>query len=385
MLKRKHDYDCCGCGACAQVCPKSCIQMTEDGEGFLYPVIDTAKCVDCDLCSKVCPILNVPQTGEALPEAWAAYAKDASLRQVSSSGGIFSLLANHVLDLGGVVFGAALDADLSVHHIMVSSREELEQLRGSKYVQSRMENTYREVQTQLEAGKTVLFSGVACQIAGLHTFLRKSWDSLFTLDVLCHGVPSPKVWQLYLQQQSQTRGSTPETASFRDKTEGWKRFSMAIRFRSGEAYRSVLTEDPFLRFFLTDICLRPSCYHCQFKGLPRSSDLTIGDAWGVDGILPEMDDDQGTSLVFLNTEKGRELWNRILPQVVCAPGEANALLPESADSRRSVYVHINRKKFFRAVREGASLDTLLRLTHRTLPQRILSVSRRYLKKLLKQD
>lgn len=382
MLKLKHNYDCCGCGACAQVCPKNCIQMEEDDEGFLYPKIDSQKCVDCDLCSKACPIQNVPATEDSLPEAYAAYATDTALRRSSSSGGIFSLLANHILDLGGVVFGAALDTDLSVHHVMISSKEDLVHLRGSKYVQSRIENTYREVKIQLESGKVVLFSGVACQIAGLQTYLRKSWNTLYTVDVLCHGVPSPKVWRMYLQQQSQARNSHANDASFRDKTDGWKRFSMALQFRNGEAYRAPLTEDPFLRMFLTDICLRPSCYQCRFKNLPRSSDLTIGDAWGIDGIQPEMDDDQGTSLVFLNSEKGRQLWESVQPQVISQPGDANTLLPAYADSRRSVHMHINRKKFFRAVRSDASLEALLKLTHKTLPQRILSVAQRHFKALI---
>ncbi len=382
MLKLKRKQDCCGCSSCAQVCPKNCISMTVDAEGFLYPRIDESSCIHCRKCEAACPILTKQATSLSAPASYAAYAHDDGLRSVSSSGGIFSLLALWVLRQNGVVFGAAFAEDHSVHHIMIDCEEDLPLLQGSKYVQSRIENTYTEARQQLEQGKTVLFSGVACQIAGLRAFLKKDWENLYTVDVLCHGVPSPKVWELYLARQKQNYGSEISGISFRNKAEGWKDFSMELAFRNGETYRQTLHTDPYMQYFLSDICLRPSCYSCQFKELPHPSDLTLGDAWGIEGWMPEMDDDRGTSLVFVNTPAGQVCWDAIQNSLRMQSGETDVMLPPSADSRHPVVEHINRNRFLASVNSQASLEQLQRLTHRTFFLRVCSFTKRKLKKLL---
>lgn len=382
MLKLKRKQDCCGCSACAQVCPQNCISMTADEEGFLYPKIDEQRCIRCRKCEAACPIFNKQASQSPAPDAYAAYANDSGLRRVSSSGGIFSLLARWVLRQNGVVFGAAFAEDHSVHHIMIDCETDLPLLQGSKYVQSRIENTYVEAKQQLELGKIVLFSGVACQIAGLRAFLKKDWDKLYTVDVLCHGVPSPKVWQQYLTSQKQIYGSEISRISFRNKAEGWKQFSMELVFRNGETYRQTLHTDPYMRYFLSDICLRPSCYSCQFKELPHPSDLTLGDAWGIEGWMPEMDDDQGTSLVFVNTPAGQVCWDAIQDSLRMQSGEADVMLPPSSDSRHSVIEHINRSRFMKAVNNNESPEQLQKLLHRSFFLRVLSFTRRKLKKLL---
>lgn len=379
MIEVTRKSDCCGCGACAQACGKGCIAMVPDGEGFLYPVVDAARCVRCGLCLKACPMTaQAAPSGE--PTAYAAYARDGQIRQESSSGGIFSLAARWVLDRQGVVVGAAFDGEFDVCHVMIQSQDQLPRLRGSKYVQSRMGDAYCRVREALKAGKTVLFSGVACQIAGLKTFLGRDYDELYTIDVLCHGVPSPKVWRRYIQDQEAAHAGRLTGASLRSKQTGWKTYSVALDFGSGRSYRRDFREDPYMRCFLSDSCLRPSCHSCRFKAIPRMSDLTLGDAWGIGGHMPEMDDDRGTSVVIVNTQKGRRLWQQLAPEVVAAQGQTDVLLPPGADSRRPVRPHAKRARFFKALESGADMTRLAKLSRRPLHRRVLSFGKRTLKR-----
>lgn len=371
---------CCGCGACAQVCPKSCITMTADEEGFLYPQVQSGLCVGCGACTRVCPMEPVPTPEAADVSAFAAFAQDTGLRRESSSGGIFSVLAQWVLENQGVVFGAAFCEDFSVHHVMISSAADLSLLRGSKYLQSATENTFRQVREQLEAGRMVLYTGVACQIAGLKRYLKKDYPLLYTADVLCHGVPSPKVWQAYLRHQEARHGSAVTGVNFRGKAFGWKQFSMDLQFENGKTYCVPHGEDPFMKLFLENICLRPACHSCRFKGFPRVSDITLGDAWGISGVLPDMDDDQGTSLILVNSAKGQALLTRIQSRIACRPEALDALLPVYADSRTSVPPHPRRSAFFAAVSEGAGLETMLSILKGTLLQRSVGLLRRKLQR-----
>ena len=381
MIEITRKSSCCGCGACAQACPKNCIVMKEDEEGFLYTVVDAAKCVDCGLCEKVCPIRSKKDSGgPETVKAYAAYVKNEDIRRESSSGGIFSVIAQWVLDQGGAVFGAAFAEDFSVHHVMIESVEELSRLRGSKYVQSSIGDTFRMAKEQLEAGRTVLFSGVGCQIAGLKAYLQKDYEKLYTVDVLCHGTPSPMVWQKYRTEQEAKRKTKTASVCFRNKDTGWNGYSVAMDFENGDSYSRDHGMDPYMQLFLSDICLRPSCHSCAFKDIPRQSDITLGDAWGIRNVMPEMDDDRGTSVVLLHTQKGRDLWSCLQEQLVAKEGKLDALLPPSADSRRSVAAHPNRKKFFKAVRKGASPEELTRLTKKSPIHKLFSLARRCLRK-----
>ena len=203
MIRVNDKKECCGCNACVQSCPKKCIVMARDEEGFLYPEVDYSQCVECGLCEKACPILNAEKKQDMVLKCYVAYAKDESIRLQSSSGGVFTLLAEAILQKQGIVFGASLDENMQVKHISIDNVADLSLLRGSKYVQSDIGNTYIEVKKNLENGRQVLFSGTACQIAGLKQYLRKDFENLYTIDILCHGVPSPKVWDLYLQWQKE--------------------------------------------------------------------------------------------------------------------------------------------------------------------------------------
>lgn len=381
MIKITEKKNCCGCGACMQACPRSCITMVEDNEGFAYPQVDENRCIQCGLCQRACPMGQKHSTGNV--EAWAACAKEDALRQTSSSGGVFSLIARQILSRGGLVFGAAFAEDFSVRHERVENEQQLALLRGSKYVQSSTESTFREVKAALEAGQPVLYSGVACQIAGLRAFLGKDYPQLWTVDVLCHGVPSPKLWRQYLKIREKQFGSRICAVSFRCKDTGWKGYSMKLEFENGAEYCKPHGEDPYFHLFLEDICLRPSCHSCRFKNLPRVSDLTLGDAWGISAHMPDMDDDKGTSLIFVNTEKGGAMLESIKGSLILQRGETDRLLPPKADSRQSVPVHPRRREFFAAMEKGADMEELEKIRRKNLLQKAVSFGMRTLKTVLK--
>lgn len=340
MITIKEIDKCCGCGACAQACPKQCIKMEADKEGFLYPVINKPACADCGKCEKVCPISSKNGVKEdSAPDkimTLAAINPDHSTRLKSSSGGIFSLLAERVIKAGGAVFGAVFDDEWNVRHTMAETMEQVALMRGSKYVQSTIGNTFSLVKGELQKGRQVLFSGTPCQVKGLHSFLGKEYPNLLTVDFICHGVPSPMVWQEYLKEVVQyLKRSTPKNAaktigkhsihniSFRDKQFGWKDYGFCLDFaapkkeealigqsgmssfgknshpdnKSMFSLRCTYDEDPFMQAFLGDVCLRPSCHACHAKAGRSGSDITLGDFWGIDRIDRDFNDDKGVSIV----------------------------------------------------------------------------------------
>lgn len=305
---------CCGCGACANICPRNCIQMKADSEGFYYPKVDLESCIDCGLCEKVCPIGKEDNIAE--PEVYAAVSKNDIEREKSSSGGIFSLLAREILDRGGRIYGAAYDESLQVHHTSISQKEYLPLLQGSKYVQSRTENVYSEISELLNNNVPVLFSGTPCQVYGLKSFLRKEYDNLFCVDLICHGAPSPEVWNHYIHFYEKKAHSMCTNAFFRDKRLGWHRFSVVLQFSAHEEFSDEVSKDLFMKAFMDDACLRPYCYECEFKGFHRQSDLTLADFWGIERILPDMDDDKGTSMVMVNSRKGQALFSIIQKSII---------------------------------------------------------------------
>lgn len=311
MVNVTRKEDCCGCAACVQVCPKSCITMVRDAEGFDYPKADSERCVSCGLCEKVCPVSHAQAEPAGEPKAFAAYGPDKD-RAESSSGGIFAQLARQTLAQGGLVFGAAMAEDSKIAvHTAIDSEGDLPRLQGSKYLQSHVGNCFRQAKEALEAGRAVLFTGTPCQIEGLLHFLGRDYENLVTADVICHGVPSEKLWQKYLDCQQHRYGSRVTRVSFRDKRQGWKSFSMALTFENGKQYAKKLYFDTYLQLFLQDLCLRPSCYACPSRKKHRVSDLTLGDFWGCDRVCPEMDDDTGLSLVLIHSEKGQRAFDAL--------------------------------------------------------------------------
>ena len=311
MVTITEKKNCCGCSACVSACPKGCISMDRDGEGFFYPRVDEEKCVSCGLCEKVCPVLHSPAAPEGEPKAYAAFGSPED-RKGSSSGGIFVGLARQVLEQGGLVFGAAMGENQEyAEHVGIDSLAELPKLQGSKYLQSRVGACFRQAKQALDAGRAVLFTGTPCQIEGLKNFLGRDYENLLTADVICHGVPSEKLWQKYLEYQQRRCGSRVVNVRFRDKRQGWKSFSMVLTFENGRQYAKKLYFDLFLQLFLQDLCLRPSCYACPSRKKHRVSDITLGDFWGCDRVCPEMDDDTGLSLVLVHSEKGQRAFDAL--------------------------------------------------------------------------
>lgn len=320
MIEILDKYLCCGCNACILRCPRLCLKMEEDEEGFLYPQVNEELCINCGLCEKVCPVIN--QNEKCAPlYVYAAKNKNEEVRLQSSSGGIFTLLAEKVIQEEGIVFGARFDENWEVIHDYTDCIEGIKMFRGSKYVQSKTGDSFKKVESFLKSGVKVLFSGTPCQIAGLKNYLHTDSENLMTVDFICHGVPSSKVWRMYLDESCNKFLGGNEKAldcidaiNFRSKKYGWKDFIFFLRLKTARNIKYLEEnhkQNIYMRAFLTNLILRPSCYHCPSKEGKSGSDITIADFWGIKTQCPSMDDDKGTSLVLINTEKGRKLYYSI--------------------------------------------------------------------------
>ena len=298
---------CTGCAACVSVCPTGSISMKEDREGFLQPHIDADTCIKCHKCEKTCPVITpikIPTDFET--QAYAAINKDEAVRMRSSSGGMFHALAKWTIEQGGVVFGARFNEQWEVVHDYTETIEGIESFMRSKYVQSRIGDTFKQAKQFLEDGRQVLFVGTPCQIGGLKAYLKKDYDNLFAVDFICHGVPSPKVWKKYLHEHFKNEELI--SFNFREKSDGWISSQCNIEsITKFKTERKKLLQNDYFRGFRKDIYLRQSCYHCKFRTYDRLSDFTIADFWGVDQKCPSMFDNMGTSIVFLHTLKAQDI------------------------------------------------------------------------------
>lgn len=314
------ENECIGCGACSQVCPAQCIVLRTDKYGFVHPWLDELACLNCKMCEKSCPIVSGTINQNVTTEAFAVRSSDIVIRNRSSSGGVFSEVAIEILNNKGVVFGASYTEGFTVQHSSVECIEDLSQLCGAKYSVSNIGNSYVQAKKFLDMQRQVLFSGTPCQVAGLNSFLRKPYPNLFTIDFVCHGVPSPWVWKKYVEYRAvqDNSGILPEGINLRSKSTGWSKYqySNEYQYANGTKYIAKGGEDLFMQLFVGDYINRESCADCQFKGYQRCSDLTLGDFWGIWDIAPEMDDNKGTSLVLVHSENGKELLGRIADRVV---------------------------------------------------------------------
>ena len=300
---------CCGCGACRAVCPVGAITMKPDKEGFLRPAVDAAKCVNCGKCASVCPVLHPGPKREPLA-VYAAKAKDDELRRGSASGGVFTVLAQATLKRGGVVFGAGFDhRDWRVVHKAARNEEELDDLRGSKYVQSDMGDVYVEVKRELDLGREVLFSGCPCQIAALKRYLGREYPNLLTVDLVCHGVPSPLAWRKYLDdREREAKGKISRILARRYCA--WREYAISLAFDNASdiAYSEKVEHDPYMQSFMRFWGLRKSCFGCRFRNFASGSDLTLGDYGNIDETHPEFVDGRGISVVMENTAHGAAVY-----------------------------------------------------------------------------
>lgn len=312
--------ECVGCTACVNVCPKQCIEMEKDLYGFAYPeVVHPLNCVKCGMCEKACPVLKESIVINECPDAYAALSRDESVRMESSSGGVFTELAKRIISQSGVVYGASYDEHFGVCHYCVDNANDLYRLRGAKYAESNLGITFQEILKRLQQGQFVLFSGTPCQVAGLKSFVRKDFDNLFCVDFVCHGVPSPVAWQSYIEYRAKedAAGELPCNINLRSKTTGWSKYqySNVFEYGNGRQYSALSSQSLFMKLFVNDYISRPSCENCKFKGYSRVSDITLGDFWGIWDIDPEMDDNKGTSVVLLQSEKGKRLWEEIKDKI----------------------------------------------------------------------
>ena len=320
MPSLANNSQCTGCTACYVSCPKNCITMQQDKYGFVYPKIDLKLCINCKKCESVCPVIVGNQEATNVPSVYAAYSLDENVRMESSSGGIFSLIANEILRQGGAVFGAIYDNQYRVKHVCIQKLSDLPALRGAKYAQSELNNCFIDVQQRLKAKQKVMFVGTPCQIAGLKTFLKKEYEDLFTVDFVCHGVPAPSVWKKYVQYRAKkdNGGILPTNINLRSKKTGWSkyRYSNQYKYSNSKVYSALSGDDLFMRLFVGDYINRVSCANCHFKGYKRESDITLGDFWGIWDIDPELDDNKGVSLVLVHSDNGHDMMKRISAKVV---------------------------------------------------------------------
>lgn len=366
MIRIFDKKECCGCTACGQVCPIKCIVMISDSEGFLYPKVDQSLCIHCGLCERVCPIISAQRENDNVsPYSYAAWNKNDQIRRTSSSGGVFSALAEYILKNRGFVVGAAFRSDFrTVEHHICSSVEELDKLQGSKYLQSEKGDVYVKIKKYLEKASMVLFSGTPCEIEGLRSFLRKPYENLICIDFICHGVPSPKLWNKYVQYREKEAGASTVKTYFRHKAYGWKKFSVAFHFSNKTEYLMPKGKDLYMQMFLQDLCLRPSCYDCQFKKKHRVSDLSLADFWGSENVLPKLDDDKGISLVIVHSEKGSELLESVKDHLEMIAVDLDEALKGNQAMSVSAKVPETREAFM------ASIDQI------TIPE----LARKYLRK-----
>ena len=321
MEKIVERCDCCGCSACATTCAHSAIKMVEDEGGFLYPSINQDQCVDCGLCKTVCPILK-RDNDEYIVEKQIIYAchnNDVTEWKASSSGGLFRILADYVIEREGYVAGAVYDDEMVVRHVLTDKREELGKYRGSKYVQSDTRAIFKQVKEQLNNDNWVLFTGTPCQVEALNCFLRKPYEKLVTCDIICTSVPSPRAFKDYISFLEKKYGSKVARGNMKDKTKGWPYAKTRIYFQNGKTIFDTLDADLWIKAWSTELLNRPSCEHCRFTNYKRPGDITIGDCWPVFHKKHAFSSPNGISQIMINTEKGQEVFEAIKGRMTLMP------------------------------------------------------------------
>ena len=352
MINIQNKVDCCGCNACGDVCTQHAITFMTDNEGFWYPEVDKEKCTDCHLCEKVCPIINIKELKKNdLPQSICYAAEHKNLEVVfdSTSGGLFSALADIMYKSGGYVGGAVFNDDFSVRQYISNDKKDLPRLRSSKYLQSHLDGFYKQVRNLLKDGEKVLVCGSPCQMAALRAFLRKEYDNLIIADYICRGINSPKVWRKYLDSYEERYGSKVVYCKAKSKEYGWRNLTQKVILENGKAYYETKDQSNFTKGYLqTGVYCRPSCYDCKFKGYPRIADITLADFWGVEKINTSMEKNLGTSLVMINSKKGEVYFEQVKKRIHYIPVPFESIEAGNRSLNLSVDPpKVNREDFFR--------------------------------------
>lgn len=344
--------DCCGCSACEQICPRQAITMSDNKDGFIYPILDPSLCVECSLCESVCPMINseFAKSKEGEVEAYAAISKDSKTRSESSSGGVFSLISSYILDLNGVIYGAAFDEDMQLYHIGIERKDELCKLRGSKYFQSNNKSVYSEIKKHLKSGRWVYYTGTGCQVAGLKSFLRKPYATLVTSDLICHGTPSHKIFDFFKAEIEKKYKGKIVSYQFRDKSvNGWSCSSSSSSIKINDKTKyigidSLMTS--YFNLFITGAMNRESCYHCPFTTVERTGDITLADYWGVKKYHNIKDRYKGVSAILVNTPLGKEIINNLKEQLLLISTDIDWIADENTNLKEKTERTASRTGFY---------------------------------------
>lgn len=362
---------CCGCGLCMAVCPNKAIEMKADTKGFYYPHIDKKKCINCGICKKTC--LKIGKAYTERKHTYAIKNKSLAERKSSSSGGFFIELAKYVINNDGIVYGVAFDKLFKVKHILAEDKATLENIKGSKYVQSSAFERFSEIKENLDKGKIVLFSGTPCQISGLGKYLKNEYNNLLTCENICHGVGSPKIFEEYIKDKKYD--VLAEKISFRYKNTNGDH-NLSIDLKNGKKIIKLPYNDEYYKMFTDDLCIRPSCFECQFANLERRADFTIGDFWGVENVIPNFKDNNGVSIVILNSEKSKVIFERIKNNFILKEVELKNSLqpnleqptikPNNYDEYWSDYIARGYRYIAKKYGRLSRIDSLKRKTRRIL-------------------
>lgn len=355
--------DCNGCGVCELKCPKNCITMTEDCEGFLYPIIDMEKCINCRICEKTCANFNDGDKSKA--KTYIAINKNEEERRSSASGGMYYPIAKYVLNNDGVVFGVKYNDNLLATHDYAESLEEAKLFQGSKYMRSNLNNSYKKAEEFLKDGRQVLFTGTPCQCKGLKVYLKGDYDNLITCEIVCHANPSPKLFKNYILALERLKNKKVVDVLFRSKENGWRNQTPIIVFDDG----SKEEENSYYKAFIRELINRPSCYDCRFCTETRCSDFSIADFWGIEKIDPTYDDGKGTSLLNVNTEKGIEVFNKIFNEFNLKQIDTN--LAFSFNHHKNVPMHKNREKMFNKIDDKNIIYYMNKYSKITFSQKVI--------------
>ncbi len=385
-LKNKAESSCYGCRACEQICRSGAISIKPSTEGFLFPVVDESKCLHCGLCAKVCPY-NANLGNEKPLKAFAAQYKNTEALEKSSSGGVFSALSDYLLENGGYVSGCVFNEGFTAVHTVTNEKEAVRKMRGSKYVQSDTLDAYTQIKSLLENGERVLFTGTPCQVHGLKCFLRKEFDNLFTVDLICHGVPSPKLLSDYLEAVRLKHGDITELTFRNKKRNGW---GAQGSIGYGNKVKTISAfNNSYYNLYLQNCVSRKSCYECKYSSLSRVGDITAGDFWGVEDVLSVPNAEKGVSAVLVNTEKGLTLLNSVRDRItlietdVSSVAKHNGNLKEPCkmpEKRGSIYERIAESGYEKVAKTDCRYQYVRPLLRRLIPKSIKKRLRKFLKR-----